>query len=179
MLYKSNVLLYDRETESLWSQIRREAVTGPLTGARLRVVPSKLTTWKRWKRLHPDTLVLSPDTGYRRDYSRDPYESYYGSTRAFFGLKKKVPELPEKELVLGIELKGVRRAYPFSVLRKVDTPLKDELSGAEVTIHFHRESEEAYATDAEGKRLPGTVSYWFVWHSFPPDTTICRGAEGE
>ena len=67
LLYKANVLMYDRQTESLWSQVRREAVAGPLTGAKLKVLPSTLTTWKKWRRQHPNTAVLSPDTGHQRD----------------------------------------------------------------------------------------------------------------
>ncbi len=47
MLYKANVLMYDRQTESLWSQIRREAVAGPITGEKLKVLPSTLTTWEK------------------------------------------------------------------------------------------------------------------------------------
>ncbi|MBI5467837.1 MAG: DUF3179 domain-containing protein [Deltaproteobacteria bacterium] len=173
LLYKSNVLLYDRETESLWSQIKKEAVTGPMTGARLTPLPSTLTTWKRWKKLNPGTLVLSTDTGYARDYTVDPYESYFRSPFAYFGLKKKPPELPEKELVLGIEMEGAKKAYPFSVLRKIKAPFNDTVSGHNITIHFDRESEEAYATEKE-RRLNGTVSYWFVWYSFHPDTSIYR-----
>lgn len=172
LLYKSNVLLYDRETETLWSQIRREAVAGPMTGARLAPLPSVLTTWKRWKRLHPDTLVLSTDTGYARDYGVDPYEGYYRSPLAFLGFRGKTsPALPEKELVLGLEIEGAVRAYPFSVLRKIDAPFDDAVSGHDITVHFDGGSEEAYATE-KGRRLPGTVSYWFVWYSFHPETSI-------
>ncbi|MBI5344807.1 MAG: DUF3179 domain-containing protein [Deltaproteobacteria bacterium] len=174
LLYKSNVLLYDRETESLWSQLKREAVTGPMTGARLTPLSSTLSTWKRWKRLHPDTLVLSTDTGYSRDYSADPYEGYFKSPLAFLGFRGKTStELPEKELVLGIEMEGVKKAYPFSVLREMKAPFDDSISGHNITIHFDRESEEAYATEKE-RRLPGTVSYWFVWYSFHHDTPIYR-----
>lgn len=168
------MLLYDRETESLWSQIKREAVTGPMTGTRLSPYPSALTTWKRWKKLHPDTLVLSTKTGFSRDYSKDPYEDYYRSPLAFFGFRQKPPELPEKELVLGIEVEGITRAYPFSILRKIKTPFNDTISGKTVTIHFDRESEEAYVTDKDMKRLPGIVSYWFVWYSFNSDTSVFR-----
>lgn len=167
------MLLYDRETESLWSQIKREAVTGPMTGARLVPLPSTLTTWKRWKRLHPDTLVLSTDTGYARDYGADPYEGYFRSPFAFFGFRKTSPELPEKELVLGVEMEGAKKAYPLSVLRNIKTPFDDEISGHNITIHFDRESEEAYVTEKE-RRLNGTVSYWFVWYSFHPDTSVFR-----
>ncbi len=143
-----------------------------MTGARLTPLPSTLTTWKRWKKLHPGTLVLSTDTGYARDYTVDPYEGYFRSPFAFFGFRGKTsPELPEKELVLGVEIEGAKKAYPFSVLRKIKAPFDDAILGHNITIHFDRESEEAYATE-KNRRLPGTVSYWFVWYSFHPDTAI-------
>ena len=75
-LYNSNVLFYDKGTESLWSQIRMEAVTGPLTGTRLIQIPLDLTTWKVWSDRYPDTLVLSRNTGHRRRYGVSPYKDY-------------------------------------------------------------------------------------------------------
>ncbi len=176
LLYKANVLLYDRTTDSLWSQAKREAVTGPLTGTKLRAIPSVLTTWKRWRRLHPDTLVLSIETGFRRNYGRDPYKSYFKSPFAFLGFKGKGDKrLPEKELVLGIEVEGVFRAYPFSTLKGQKGPITDTVSGNRIRVYFDRSSEEAYATRADGTRLVGMVSYWFVWSSFNPGTTVFSG----
>jgi len=66
LLYQSDMLLYDRATDSLWSQIKGEAVTGPLMGARLKLLSSTQTTWAQWKKNHPETLVLSQKTGYKR-----------------------------------------------------------------------------------------------------------------
>ena len=174
MLYKSNVLLYDRETESLWSQVKREAVTGPLMGTRLYPIPSTLTKWKRWKKRHPKTLVLSIKTGYLRDYSRDPYESYYKSPSSFFSFNKKVPQLPEKELVLGIEINGKRKAYPLDTLRGLKTPLKDTVAGATVTLHADEETGDLYALGPEGKRVEGIITYWFVWYDFYPETLVYK-----
>ncbi len=72
-LYKSNVLFYDHQTESLWSQLMEQAVTGPLAGKKLRKLDSTRTSWKNWRKMNPQTLVLSTDTGYRRNYQVDPY----------------------------------------------------------------------------------------------------------
>ena len=73
LLYRRNVLMYDRQTESLWSQIAAKAVTGPMAGASLEILPAEHTSWEDWKTRHPDTQVLSFNTGYSRNYSRDPY----------------------------------------------------------------------------------------------------------
>jgi hypothetical protein len=71
LLYKSNVLMYDHQTESFWSQILQQAVTGPKTGTKLIHLPSTLATWGKWRQKHPKTYVLTPATGHVRDYSRD------------------------------------------------------------------------------------------------------------
>ena len=76
LLYQSDLLMYDHQTESLWSQISMEAVAGPLTGTKLQHVFLEHTTWGEWKRVHPSTLVLSTKTGYHRNYDRDPYLGY-------------------------------------------------------------------------------------------------------
>jgi hypothetical protein len=91
MLYKANVLMYDRQTESLWSQARRAAVTGAMTGAELEVLPSTLTSWRKWRQKHPQTEVLSLDTGYKRNYRQDPYADYYQSKKGFFSFFKPGP----------------------------------------------------------------------------------------
>ncbi len=76
-LYNSNLLMYDRLTESYWSQALGMAVKGELTGYQLNLVPFDVITWGDWKKLHPDTLVLTTDTGYIRSYATDPYGNYY------------------------------------------------------------------------------------------------------
>ena len=155
--------------------MKNEAVTGPMTGERLTLIPSVQTTWKRWRKLHPETLVLSTDTGYSRNYEENPYENYFDSPLAFLGFKgKRDKRLPEKELVLGVEVKEEKKAYPFRALKKADSPVSDTLSGQKVLVYFDKGSEEAYATDLSGKRLPTLVSYWFVWSSFHPETMVFK-----
>ena len=72
LLYQNDVLLYDHKTESLWSPIEKQAGTGPMTGTPLSLMASMHTNWGFWKKKHPDVMVLSDRTGYRRDYDRDP-----------------------------------------------------------------------------------------------------------
>lgn len=73
LLHDSNVLLYDRSTGSLWSQLKSSAVSGPHAGTRLVELPSRIMTWSEWRHAHPKTTVLSTGTGHRRDYEHDPY----------------------------------------------------------------------------------------------------------
>ena len=76
LLYNSDVLLYDRETETLWSQILSKAISGKLVDTKLEVIPSSHTSWQVWKKNHPYTKVLSNKTGFNRDYQRSPYGTY-------------------------------------------------------------------------------------------------------
>ncbi len=171
-LYRDNVLLYDRETESLWSQVLRQAITGEMTGEKLSTLLFTMTSWKKWKKRHPETLVLSLKTGYRRDYSKDPYEDYYRSPFAFFGSSKATPILSEKTLIFGIEVNGKKRAYAIEKLKNVEGPIKERINGREVTIRFDKASGEVTASQRDGKAIPGLTTYWFVWHKFHPGSTV-------
>ncbi len=171
-LYKANVLLYDKETESLWSQLLRRSVTGPLTGKKLPVIPSVLVRWDKWRKLHPDTLVLSERTGYARNYSRDPYRSYHKNPLAFFDFPLIKKGIKAKELVYGVEVGGVRKAYPLKLLKALKTPLKDTVAGVEVTIISDSESGEIRLNGADGEVMAGLITYWFVWNSFYPGTEL-------
>ena len=106
LLYQSDLLMYDHQTESLWSQIAMEAVAGPLTGEKLRHVFLEHTTWENWFHENPDTLVLSTDTGHLRDYDRDPYLGYAQRADLMFSTKFTDSRFHSKEWVVGIEVKG-------------------------------------------------------------------------
>lgn len=114
----SDVLLYDRATQSLWSQLLQTAVSGPLKGTRLQSVPLTHTIWADWKLRHPATEVLSIDTGFERDYSRDPYAGYDKVQQLMFDVQHRDDRFPLKEWVLGIEVAGSFKVYPFSVLAR-------------------------------------------------------------
>ena len=118
LLYQSALLMYDHQTESLWSQLAMESVAGPLTGEKLEVVFLEHTTWMEWEKAHPESLVMSLDTGYSRAYERDPYIGYANREDLMFPTSHVDPRYHTKEWVLGVEVKGVFKAYPFSELRK-------------------------------------------------------------
>jgi len=168
--------MYDRQTESLWSQIRREAVTGPMTGTRLKVLPSTLTTWQKWLQRHPQTEVLSMDTGYSRDYSRDPYADYYQSRKGFFSFFKPGPGEEEKALVAGIALNGSVRAYPLALLREKKV-LRDNLGGTALTLAYDPKSDQTSVRTADNKEIVPLILYWFVWKGMYPDSGLFKGKE--
>lgn len=104
-LYRSNKLMYDQATQSLWNTIWGQPVIGPLVGQditleRLSVVT---TTWGEWRKRHPESLVLALDTGHRRDYSEGAaYREYFATDRLMFGVPNPDQRLPNKAEVLGL-----------------------------------------------------------------------------
>ena len=104
-LYRSNKLMYDKATQSLWSTVRGEPVVGPLVekGIALEHLSVVTTTWKEWKRRHPDTLVLSLDTGHRRDYGEGvAYKDYFSTDRLMFNTPFQDKRLKNKREVLAL-----------------------------------------------------------------------------
>ena len=172
LLYNSDVLLYDRETESLWSQIMSTAISGPLKGYHLTAIPLRNTTWKDWKQQHPDSLILSTETGYRRDYSSNPYRDYELDNSIWFPVTAKNDSFHPKALVVGIEIDGQFKAYPFSELDQINGELRDDFAGKELTIYYNKQHESASIYDAEGKELASITTFWFAWYAFHPDGLV-------
>lgn len=110
-LYNSNLVMYDRWTESYWSQGLGIAVTGELTGMHLSTIPFDVITWGDWKKLHPDTLVLTTDTGHLRSYATDPYGDYYTNPKIIFPVDNDDPRMHPKEIILGFHEKEIYKAY--------------------------------------------------------------------
>lgn len=172
-LYESNVLLYDHETESLWSQLQEEAVTGELTGTQLVALPSLTTTWQAWREQHPETLVLSTKTGFRRDYSRRPYQAYAMNPSPMFPVLHTDTRIRPKDKILGVSINGAHKAYPLAALQKLDAPLEDTVGDTAVTVTYDPTANSAHVSDAEsGQLLPAVVAYWFAWATFHQNTTI-------
>ena len=174
LLYNSDVLLYDRETETLWSQILNEAVAGPLQGKSLKKLPTMNTTWEKWFERHPETLVLSENTGFKRDYGKNPYPGYVQSRQLYFQVENEDDRYHPKEMVLGLELNGSYKAYPFSELNKVGkSTISDTFEGRNLIIEFDQESYSAEILDADTKEvIPTIANFWFAWFAFHPETEV-------
>ena len=216
-LVMNTLIMYDHQTDSLWSQFLSTAIRGDLRGAELELLPALMTDWATWAELHPDTLVLQKS----RSGSRDSYARYYESSDAgVLGETRTDDRLYTKEYVVGLVHNDVIRAYPFSVLN--DSPVVNDIveddpvlitfdanSGAgvvfsrivdgqtltfesidpaddasEQTLYIQDEGTktrwraltgEAVEGELAGKRLeqiPTTLSFWFGWKDFYPDTEI-------
>lgn len=168
-LVEDNLLVADRETGSLWSQLAGQAVHGPLEGEPLRPVAALQTTWKHWRERHPDTRVMVlPEKAGRPYYYRDRKPG------------KKPPKDPPREhdpsiLGLGLVVNGEAIFFPFKMLEKSGTPVFREIGGEGVTLHYDAEALTAWALDEEGELLPGVLVYRRAWTDFFPDSRIFDG----
>lgn len=172
LLYQSDVLFYDHQNLSLWSQLEMKAISGPKAGTEMEVLPSVLATWSEWKKKHPNTLVLSKDTGFSRDYDNMPYGGYESSTNLMFPVENSDGRYHPKEKVLVvISSDNVAKAYAFKELSKVKTPLNDKVGLDEITIKFNS-GEFVSAYDNAGNPIKSFVTYWFAWYTFRPDTLV-------
>ena len=118
MLYQSSLVMYDRQTQSLWTHFDGRAVIGELIGTQLDFRPMAIVSWAAWRDAHPDGLVLTRETGYQRSYGRNPYVGYETSERLLspaFQSTEIDERLPAKERVVGIRGGGdavaVRHAH--------------------------------------------------------------------
>ena len=175
LLYNSDVLLYDRQTASLWSQLEGKAISGQLKGTPLPQLPALNTTWREWKARYPDSLVMDPNTGYRRDYDRNPHRGYEKSRRLYFKVNHQAPPTYHpKEQVLGIDIDGTYKAYPFEELSRAGkAQLSDTVAGRKITIFWNESERSAYAMQGD-KVIPSTVAYWFAWFTFHPKTGLFK-----
>ena len=124
-LIRNVLVMYDRQTNSLWSQLIGESIEGEMIGTKLEFVPSWMTTWSEWQSMHPDSLALNK--GYAG--ARDPYEfSYYNTDRAgVIGETFRDDRLEVKEFVVGVELQDDAIAYPYRFLN--DEPIVNDTVG--------------------------------------------------
>lgn len=179
LLYNSDVLLFDRQTESLWSQLKGEAISGKLKGTKLPTLPVLHTTWRDWKSRYPDSVVLDEDTGYKRiDYDRDPYQGYSRSRRVHFDVEHKAPtNYHPKEKVLGVEIDGHFKAYPFEELSEHGQErFTDTMADKEIEIVWNEDERSARAR-MHDQLIPATVAFWFAWFTFHPDTEVFEATE--
>ena len=151
-LIRNVLVMYDRQTGSLWSQLLGEAVEGDLIGTKLEFVPSWMTTWEEWKAMHPETVAL--DKGFRVG-KRDSYDTYYVSPSAgVIGETFRDDRLYTKEFVIGVELGETAVAYPFSILNN-ESVINDTVANTDLLVVFNPDSAVGlvYERQVDGQTL--------------------------
>lgn len=172
-LVNSNLVMYDRKTETLWQQLGGEAIVGELLGQKLKPFPVDTLFWKDWKKLHSDTEVLSQDTGYSRDYSVYPYGTYEQDRSVYFSAEGTGDDrLHPKQIVWGTEINGKFKAYDNKKLSEVGT-LNDTFNGVKLNIVRNKEGQ-VRITKEDGTQIIPDRSMWFAWVSFHPETELFK-----
>ena len=172
LLWESNVLMYDRTDNALWSQLAMRAVTGPHAGTSLRILPVFFGSWGAWRGRYPDTTVLDVETGYRRAYGRDPYDGYAASPDLIFPTSRADTRRPVKDWVVGVVVGDAAKAYPFAELARAARPVRDRVGDRTLVIDFDPTSRSVSVTDADGESHPAAVAFWFAWSVFHPGTAL-------
>ncbi len=172
LLFRSDVLMYDRETGSLWSQISSQAISGPSRGQRLVLLRSRIESLAAWRQRHPSTTVLARATGHDRDYERSPYRGYATSPKLMFPLEVDARYHPKMPTV-GLRLvDGAARAYPAVELVNAGGFAEERFEGRSVRIVY---DDRAQVFDVEAPADVEVVeSFWFAWAAFHPETSVFR-----
>ena len=177
MLYQSNKLMYDRATNSIWNQFTGEPVIGPLaqSGIRLSIFPSVLTTWEDWLAEHPDTTVISQDTGlYPADFYVNEWEpeaiyyEYFASPDTMFPVFSRDDSLAAKATVIGVGVGGEYKAYPINAF--ADEPVINDVVGGQPIVvvgsnlfgeaRVYEREGQTFAQDGDGAVRDGDGALW-------------------
>jgi hypothetical protein len=159
-LYNSDLLMYDRTTDSRWEQISGIAVIGEYAGERLEYYPSQMMTWAEWQQAYPESEVLSRFTGHQRDYDGEPYAAYFESEELWFDVNALSTQLFAKEYVAGVELPdGGFAAYLERDVAEHNV-LNDAVGNTNLLVATEPDSATLAAVfdrDIEGRTLTFTV----------------------
>jgi len=188
-LRNSDLVMYDRQTESWWQQFTGEAIVGALTGSELKLLPARLESFADFKARHPDGKLLVPNDPKKRDYGRNPYVGYDMSAAPFLyrGDFPKDIEPMARVVVVRPSL-GKAKAVALELLRKKgrlmldDVELAWQAGQASALEHWEVAKGRAVGTvtasikDADGRRhdVPYDVTFAFVVHAFHPDLSILK-----
>lgn len=173
LLYNSNVLMYDRSegAESLWSQIKNEAIAGPAVEHRLKLIPLELTTWQSWQDRYPATSVLSSNTGHQRNYTRSPYADYFATDALMFPVNQTDDRLPNKQRVLGVISGDQAKAYPDSAFSAEQSRIEDEIDGRQIVVEYDPQSDSLRVVEAD-EGVTWIYSLWFSWYAMHSETAV-------
>lgn len=170
-LVEDNLLIVDRETRSVWSQLAGKAVSGPMRHTPLSAVPSLQTTWKYWRERYPDTRVSRTPGVDGRPYRYQVFTP--GEPRA------RDPETPHdiSTLGVGVVIDGDEWFFPLVELARLEGPLSRTIGGLPVRIHYAEEGMTAWVEDSRGEMLTTVMVYEPRWLAFYPQSNIFRPEE--
>lgn len=170
-LFNSNLVMYDRKTDTYWQQIDGKAIVGPLTGMELKEISIDTVVWRDWKEVHPDSEVLSQNTGFIRSYGTDPYGSYYEDSFLIFPVENEDNRVHPKTPVVGIGIDGKYKAYRESDLE--DNPvIEDTFGGFNIKVEKLDDGRIVITNADSGEEIVKERDFWFAWYAFHPETEL-------
>jgi len=172
LVHKGCLLLYDKQTNSIWWPPEGKCIAGSLNGTVLGHYPFLFVSWAVWKERHPDTRVLSLNTAFTFRYSRNPYETYYPLPELPLPVEGWTPgESPFKwsQPVIALEADGQAKAYPLFVLLASQRDIEDSFGGKKIVIH---NGTPPYPTDEHGREIRYSFGAWFLWSVRYPDIEV-------
>ncbi|MBI2632641.1 DUF3179 domain-containing protein [Candidatus Pacearchaeota archaeon] len=170
-LFNSNLVMYDEKTDTYWQQIDGKAIVGELTGQELKEISIDTVVWRDWKSGHPNSEVLSQDTGFSRQYGKDPYGSYYEDSFLIFDVNAQDDRIHPKTVVFGIEVDGTYKAYKEEDLIKEKT-IEDKIGGVRVKIERNDDGIVKISNLETGDEIVKERDFWFAWYAFHPETKL-------
>lgn len=158
LLRESDLVMYDRQTDSLWQQITGEAIVGELTGAKLALLDSKTLSFEEFARQYQTGTVLSRETGFDRAYGRNPYTGYEFGRGPIMPVSRRTTGIRPLERIVTVSFDGGTRAYPFALLRQ-NGIYGDEVKGQRLVIFFDDQTLTPLDASSIGSsRRVGSVS---------------------
>jgi hypothetical protein len=172
-LWNSNLVMYDRQTDSYWSQALGQAIVGEQSGVRLDRLPYDVLTYANWKKDHPDGEVLSKRTGQFRNYSTDPYGDYYTSEGVWFRVDNTDDRYHDKAPSWGVIVDNVAKVYLQEELEKGPAQFPDTVGNVPVQVTFNPDNVTLYIErlDTKEEVIP-FYGFWFSWVSVHPETEV-------
>ncbi len=174
VLHNSDLVMYDRKTNSLWGQITTTAIVGEKTGTKLRKISAQLMSWPQAIETYPTAKVLSTDTGFDYSYDKPNYQKYYNSDKVIFPVSNLDARANSKEIVYGISINGQNMAFTETYLEK-NTSFDQTFNDVVIHIENRGNGDVSAKYKKTGEVIPITHSYWFAWYNFHPNTVLFGG----
>lgn len=185
LIYQGVNLLYDLNTESLWSPVMRKCVAGELAGKSLTAIQTTVTSWEAWKKMYPDTTVFVEPEPISHNYDYNPAlpsPAYLRDAVYFYpiyGLTDLTKPMPMKARVFGVIGPDGKtpKAYELALVRQEKEPFEDKIGGKKVLLEYDPKAGVLTAKDAAGKSLRCESMFWFAWRGAHAATEVWKETE--
>ena len=175
LLWQSNLVMYDRKTDSLWSQVLGESILGEMTGTALKTLPSDQALYGKWKEQYPNGEVLSKDTGAVKFYGSNPYGSYYDVQSFSLRMVTNVDSrLSNDAFVFGVVVNGKAKAYDVEAIKAIGEVV-DTFEGTEFVLRHNTDLDVVQIfkkVNNKEERVNPFSTFWFSWVAAHPNTEL-------